>query len=107
MGLLLGSVLYPSISETRTHRFVLWGVRAVAVALAAMAFVLTTRNFCKHLAQQEMRTQLIKADTTDPNAACKWCKYLSCIPVAANNYCSGTVSPTVLRVVETVTAAGH
>jgi hypothetical protein len=47
MGLLLGSILYPSISETRTHRFVLWGIRAIASALAVMAFVLTTRNFCK------------------------------------------------------------
>lgn len=47
MGLMLGSILYPSISETRTHRFVLWGIRLVAAALAVMAFVLTTRNFCE------------------------------------------------------------
>lgn len=49
MGLLIGVILYPSISETRTHRYVLWGIRSVAIALAVMAFVLTTRNFCKYL----------------------------------------------------------
>jgi hypothetical protein len=32
------------------------------------------------------------ADTDDPNAACQWCKYLSCIPTKSNDHCSGTVS---------------
>jgi hypothetical protein len=32
------------------------------------------------------------AVTDDPNAACQWCKYLSCIPTKSNDHCSGTVS---------------
>ncbi|KAL7422139.1 hypothetical protein Q5752_002782 [Cryptotrichosporon argae] len=74
MGLLCGVVLYPSISETRTHRLVVWALRAAAVPLAVVAFYLTVRNFY----------------TPDPNAACEWCRYLSCIPTSANDDCTGT-----------------
>lgn len=33
----------------------------------------------------------LRADTDDPNKACEWCKYLSCIPTSANDRCTGTV----------------
>jgi uncharacterized membrane protein len=49
MGLLAGTVLYPSISETKTKKFTLWGIRIVALVLAVVAFALTTKNFCKCL----------------------------------------------------------
>ncbi|KAK4684349.1 hypothetical protein P7C73_g5833, partial [Tremellales sp. Uapishka_1] len=74
MGLLLGSILYPSISETKRHRNIVWGIRFVALALAIVAFVLTVRNFY----------------TADPNAACEWCRFLSCIPTSTNQRCTGT-----------------
>ncbi|KAK8843397.1 hypothetical protein IAR55_007054 [Kwoniella newhampshirensis] len=74
MGILMGTILYPSISETRRHRYIVWGCRVVALPLIILAFVLTLRNFY----------------TADPNAACEWCKYLSCIPTSSNNHCSGT-----------------
>lgn len=47
MGILLGTILYPSISETKAHRFALWGARVVALVLVIVAFALTTKNFCK------------------------------------------------------------
>jgi hypothetical protein len=46
MGLLAGTILYPSITETKTRKFTLWAIRIVALVLAIVAFVLTTRNFC-------------------------------------------------------------
>jgi hypothetical protein len=46
MGLLAGTILYPSITETKPRKFTLWGIRIVALVLAIVAFVLTTRNFC-------------------------------------------------------------
>lgn len=50
MGLLMGTILYPSISETKRHRYIVWGCRIVALPLIVMAFVLTIRNFCMSLA---------------------------------------------------------
>ena len=49
MGILLGTILYPSISETKRHRYIIWGARVVALVLVIVAFVLTTRNFCESL----------------------------------------------------------
>ncbi|WWD21085.1 hypothetical protein CI109_105566 [Kwoniella shandongensis] len=74
MGILMGIILYPSISETKRHRYIVWGFRVIALPLIILAFVLTIKNFY----------------TDDPNAACEWCKYLSCIPTSSNNHCSGT-----------------
>lgn len=48
MGILLGTILYPSISETKRHRYIVWGARMVALILVIVAFVLTTRNFCEY-----------------------------------------------------------
>lgn len=35
-------------------------------------------------------TQHTPTDTQ--NAACTWCRFLSCIPTSSNNQCKGTVS---------------
>ncbi|KAJ2920294.1 hypothetical protein MD484_g120, partial [Candolleomyces efflorescens] len=74
MGLLVGTVFYPVISETKRHKLIMWIFRIIAIPLAIVLFVLLTRNFY----------------TSDPYAACSGCRYLSCIPTAANNRCKGT-----------------
>ncbi|EJD03994.1 rhomboid-domain-containing protein [Fomitiporia mediterranea MF3/22] len=74
MGLLVGMIFYPVISETRRHNMITWGFRIAAVPLVIVLFVVLTRNFY----------------TTDPSASCGWCRYLSCIPTNANNHCKGT-----------------
>ncbi|KIM48285.1 hypothetical protein M413DRAFT_22809 [Hebeloma cylindrosporum] len=74
MGLLVGAVFYPVISETKRHRIIMWCFRLAAVPLAILLFVSLTRNFY----------------TSDPYAACSGCRYLSCIPSSANNRCQGT-----------------
>ncbi|EJU01107.1 rhomboid-domain-containing protein [Dacryopinax primogenitus] len=74
MGLLTCIVLFPVISVTRTHMIVVWVCRILAIPLIIVLFVVLIRNFY----------------TTDPAAGCEWCRYLSCIPTSANNYCQGT-----------------
>ncbi|ODO01676.1 hypothetical protein I350_06502 [Cryptococcus amylolentus CBS 6273] len=74
MGILCGIILYPSISETNRHKYIVWGCRVVALVLVIVAMVTTIKNFY----------------TDDPNAACEWCKYLSCIPTSSNEHCTGT-----------------
>jgi len=73
MGLLVGTTFYPVISVTKRHRLVMWSFRLLAIPLAVILFVVLTRNFY----------------TSNPYAACTWCRYLSCLPIAANNYCKG------------------
>jgi len=46
MGILFGIILYPSISETKRKRYIIWGCRVVAAILIVLAFELTIRNFC-------------------------------------------------------------
>lgn len=74
MGLLVGMFFYPIISVTRRHKVVVWCFRLVALPLAILLFVVLIRNFY----------------TDDPSASCPGCRYLSCFPTAANNYCKGT-----------------
>jgi membrane associated rhomboid family serine protease len=74
MGLLVGMVFYPIISPTRRHALISWCFRLVALPLVIVLFVVLTRNFY----------------TSDPYAACSWCRYLSCIPTSSNDYCKGT-----------------
>ncbi|CDO73487.1 hypothetical protein BN946_scf185013.g122 [Trametes cinnabarina] len=73
MGLLVGMALYPIISPSNRHRTIVITLRVIAVPLAVVMFVVLIRNFYK----------------ADPYAACSWCRYLSCIPTAANNHCKG------------------
>ncbi|KAF9646113.1 rhomboid-domain-containing protein [Thelephora ganbajun] len=73
MGLLVGTVFYPIISPTRRHVLISWAFRLAALPLVIVLFVVLIRNFY----------------TSDPYSACSWCRYLSCIPTNANNYCKG------------------
>ncbi|KAF8230653.1 rhomboid-domain-containing protein [Tricholoma matsutake] len=73
MGLLVGTTFYPVISVTKQHRLIMWSFRILAIPLTVILFVVLVRNFY----------------TSDPYAACSWCRYLSCIPTAANNHCKG------------------
>ncbi|KAI0257471.1 hypothetical protein BJV78DRAFT_1366572 [Lactifluus subvellereus] len=83
MGLLVGTTLYPVISRSRRHKLIMWGFRLAAIPLAVILYVLLTRNFY----------------TSDPYAACSGCRYLSCIPRAANNHCKGYVYRSLCRVI--------
>jgi hypothetical protein len=65
MGLLAGTVLYPSISETKTKKFSLWGIRIVALVLAIVAFALTTKNFCESRELQGVGIRKQAADSID------------------------------------------
>ncbi|EIM92599.1 rhomboid-domain-containing protein [Stereum hirsutum FP-91666 SS1] len=73
MGLLVGATFYPVISTTRKHKMIMWGLRLAAIPLAIVLYVVLTRNFY----------------TSDPYAACSWCRYISCIPTSSNNHCKG------------------
>ncbi|KAN0125085.1 hypothetical protein V8E52_001637 [Russula decolorans] len=74
MGLLVGTTFYPVISTTKRHKLITWCFRLAAIPLAIILYVVLVRNFY----------------TADPYAACSGCRYLSCIPRAANNHCKGT-----------------
>ncbi|KAK2461986.1 hypothetical protein APHAL10511_006449 [Amanita phalloides] len=74
MGLLTGTIFYPIISTTKTHRIVTWVFRLAAIPLVIILWVVLIRNFY----------------TANPYAACSGCRYLSCFPTAINNYCKGT-----------------
>jgi len=74
MGLLTATTFYPVISTTKRHKLVMWGFRLLAIPLIVILLVVLIRNFY----------------TSDPYAACGWCRYLSCIPTAQNNHCKGT-----------------
>jgi hypothetical protein len=68
MGILCGIILYPSISETKRHKYTVWALRAAAVPLIVLAFVLTIKNFCE--LHHTGRTKLgSRADTDDPVSA--------------------------------------
>ncbi|KAJ7596950.1 hypothetical protein C8J56DRAFT_918762 [Mycena floridula] len=74
LGLLVGTTLYPVISVTKRHRYIVWGFRLAAIPVAIILYVILTRNFY----------------TEDPAAGCPGCRYLSCWPTTANNRCQGT-----------------
>ncbi|CAE6446731.1 unnamed protein product [Rhizoctonia solani] len=76
MGLLTAIVLYPVISTTKRHKAIMWICRLAMIPVAVVLFVVLIRNFY----------------TSDPYAACQWCRYLSCIPASWNNRCQGTVN---------------
>ena len=45
MGLLVGMIFYPVISETKRHKAITWGFRIAAIPLVIVLFVVLTRNF--------------------------------------------------------------
>lgn len=91
MGLLVGTVFYPVISESKRHKTIMWGFRIAALPIVIVLFVVLIRNFY----------------TSDPYAggfallmriillahysilACPGCRYLSCFPTSSNNHCQG------------------
>jgi len=79
MGLFVGTVFYPVVSTSRRHRLITLGFRLAAIPIAVILYVLLVRNFY----------------TSNPYAACSGCRYLSCIPRSANNYCKGTGITTI------------
>ncbi|EMD41974.1 hypothetical protein CERSUDRAFT_79578 [Gelatoporia subvermispora B] len=74
MGLLVGMLLYPIISPSTRHRTIVICFRIAAIPIAVVLYVVLIRNFY----------------TSNPYAACSWCRYLSCIPTSGNNHCKGT-----------------
>lgn len=87
-----------SSSPTKRKAIIVWVLRAIALVLVILGFVLTIKNFCGYFPFSHQSPPALHAhrigivDTDDPNAACQWCKYLSCIPTKSNDHCSGTVS---------------
>ncbi|KAI0313502.1 rhomboid family-domain-containing protein [Amylostereum chailletii] len=73
IGVLVGTTLYPVISTTKRHKIIMWCFRVAAIPLFVVLYVVLIRNFY----------------TSDPYAACSWCRYLSCIPSGINNHCKG------------------
>ncbi|KAH9947152.1 rhomboid-domain-containing protein [Amylocystis lapponica] len=69
-----GMMFYPIISPSTRHRSIVIFFRLAAIPAAVLLFVFLTRNFY----------------TSNPYAACTWCRYLSCIPTSANDHCKGT-----------------
>lgn len=47
MGILVGMVLYPIISETKRHKMIVWACRIAAIPLVIVLFVVLIRNFYK------------------------------------------------------------
>ena len=90
MGLLVSTILYPVISESKRHGLLMWVARLVAAPIAILLFVLLVRNFyTSNPYAGKLFLQLQRRELIHPRAACQGCRYLSCIPMAANNYCQG------------------
>ncbi|GAA5984829.1 hypothetical protein JCM5350_004251 [Sporobolomyces pararoseus] len=80
MGLVVSLLLFPVVhSPSRTHKYIFYALRVVALPLSIIMFVVLIRNFY----------------TGDPSTACSWCRYLSCWPTAQNNRCKGTGLSTI------------
>ncbi|GAA5871020.1 hypothetical protein JCM16303_001667 [Sporobolomyces ruberrimus] len=80
MGLVVSLLLFPVVhSPSRTHKYIFYGLRILALPLVIVMFVVLIRNFY----------------TGDPSTACSWCRYLSCWPTANNNRCKGTGLSTI------------
>ena len=47
MGLLVGMIFYPIISETKRHKAIVWACRIAAIPLAVVLYVVLLRNFYK------------------------------------------------------------
>ncbi|KAE8211925.1 hypothetical protein CF327_g4367 [Tilletia walkeri] len=65
-GILGGLAFGPSIHPSKKHRVAVWAVRLVAFGLMVGFLVGLATNFFK---------------SDDPAQACRWCRYLSCLPV--------------------------
>jgi len=65
VGVLGGMIFAPSIHATRTHMAVNWVLRAVGGVLLVAYFLALALNFY---------------NSDNPSNACRWCRYLSCLP---------------------------
>ena len=45
MGLLVGTIFYPVISESKRHKAIMWCFRIVALPIVIVLFVVLIRNF--------------------------------------------------------------
>ena len=45
MGLLVGTVFYPVISESKRHKAIMWCFRIAALPIVIVLFVVLIRNF--------------------------------------------------------------
>jgi hypothetical protein len=45
MGLLVGTMFYPVITNSNKHRLIIWGCKIAALPLAIVLFVVLIRNF--------------------------------------------------------------
>ena len=91
MGLFVGTFFYPVISPTKRHRLVMWGFRLVALPFAILLYVVLIRNFYTGDPYSGKPSFFQLKGSLTWQAACSWCRYLSCIPTSANNYCKGYV----------------
>ncbi|RHZ44107.1 hypothetical protein Glove_759g20 [Diversispora epigaea] len=69
MGVITGCVLNPTINFSKFHKRANWALKIIALPIAILLFFVLIRNFY----------------ATIPSDRCKWCKYLSCIPIS--NWC--------------------
>ncbi|PWN92918.1 rhomboid-domain-containing protein [Acaromyces ingoldii] len=65
VGILGGLMFCSSIHPTKRHRLIVWVFRVIAAGLLVGFFVGLATNFYS---------------SDDPNKACTWCRYLSCLP---------------------------
>jgi hypothetical protein len=93
MGLLVGMVFYPVISETKRHKMIVWAFRIAAIPVAIVLFVTLTRNFYTSDPyagkRQDNDNDFFSSYLQSPLLACSWCRYLSCWPTSSNNHCHG------------------
>ena len=66
VGILGGMVFAPSIHATRNHMIGIWILQIAGISLLVAYFVALGLNFYQ---------------SADPRQACRWCRYLSCLPV--------------------------
>lgn len=45
MGLFVGTVFYPMISETKRHRIIAWTFKVAAIPVAIILYMVLVRNF--------------------------------------------------------------
>lgn len=65
VGILSGMAFAPSIHATRSHMMVNWVYRAIGGSLLVAYFLALVLNFYR---------------SDNPVDACRWCRYLSCLP---------------------------
>ena len=111
MGLLCAMIFYPIISLTKRHKAIVWFCRLAAIALAIVLYYVLIHNFYTGdpYAGELPCKILFFCPANGTSTACSWCRYLSCIPTAANNQCQGSVPMSLASIVyfDTPLQYGH